>query len=177
MRAFRGKAELESLLDENFDGSLTIYDLADLCGKTGEAIRRNIITLGKEDWFKRKRKEYRHSCNAQKELSITAKRDFCTCLSEMAYEKGNWALKRTIEYIGKYKNRPNRYISSDRLYLFFTVYHQHLQSGKQVTLKQLSKETGFEYSMTVRRILLKMNLPFLHKTNGKSSKNRLEISI
>ena len=169
---FQKKEDLEALLDDDFDGSLTLGDIGALLGKTREAVRQNIKALGKEKWYKERRALY--TINKQDKCTQldTARQQLCSVVYQYILQRGEDGAAVATLHCYQTMNFRLEFTS---IYGFFCSYQQYLKQGKKVSLLRLARESSLS-PVTIRRLLRASGLSRLgndyHKLSWES-KSRL----
>ncbi len=149
---FKGREELESLLDDDFDGSLTLTDLGNLLGKTRQGVRVNLISIGRHNFFLQRRKQYEEGKKEEKRKSQRDRIGICSLLQKMAIDKADdWAVVQTINY--RILRGKRSEVSLYKVEHFLRLYKRYKDEGRPVGLQRMAEESGLGYAMCCLQIL------------------------
>lgn len=146
--------KLESLIDDDFDGSLSLRDLGDLIGQTRQSAGQIINVLDKKDFFLRKRKEYKIARVNEKRVAGESGAGICSFLWQKAFEKaeGDWAMVQTLNY-DFLRWRKGIKVSLDKVYHFYSIYRGYEERGEAVSIQRMSQEAGLSCPIVGLKLL------------------------
>jgi len=155
---------IEELAKEGF----SLNEIAGVAKLSRQRIEQIIRSRGVHDACKAARMKRKESEKYQAKEEGQAKARIVNLLHERVQqlaEKASWPEQKTVEYMLSRRNQASsRSYSPEKLLKLFTLYGNAQRQGKQISLSELSEKTGIPFPMGVSKVLKKVGLEPMYKT-------------
>ncbi len=137
---------------------MSVIEMCQYSGLTGEGNRQYIIRTGQYTLWKEKREGKKRAQRRMEEEKREMKEAILAALMARIFQlqqTTSWPEKKTSEFL---LSRTHTSYTQETLQKLFTLYYQAQQQGKKLSLKELSNQTGLPYQASVGRVLRAVGL-------------------